>query len=531
MSKGRDFFTEFQQSLEKVDKQGAHFAITGIAEHLPKIPLLHVNDMIEPVTLPISPSQISELVEIASAAKFGKGSDTVLDRDVRDGFTIPGRDCVFNNPSWNKHLKALTSHVQKSLGVVKNIHCELHDLLIYPPGGHFKKHRDSEKTQGMFGTLIISLPSEHTGGIFQVSHENQTLTFDTSVTSSLDLLHMKYCAFYADCEHEVLPVESGHRVVLTYNLIQKSKKDNMPSPPSQQLAASAIQEFAQRWVNNPEYFSSAVPNKLCYFLEHSYTDAQCGWSDLKGADSTMIDALVQSNVFDLFLVSVTNTENGDDDSGDIGDQEIEYTNWKPFDDLQGLPPQRILDMIHKKRSYEVESEEWVQGEDYFYDEDADQSEHEGFTGNEGAPYTRWYHRMAVVAWPKNRRVAMMGFSSSVNSLVDAQGGDEDALVGYENITALAKACVDEVRCNDPPAASQLIRCLAHSSIQQDSDLLRRFLKSISLADLPAEQDFPGGLLQTLLSGKKAEEAVLLTKLRQGEGQVDEETKATKKQKL
>ena len=31
-------------------------------------------------------------------------------------------------------------------------------------------------------------------------------------------------AFYADCEHELLPLKSGMRVVLLYNLVRKGKK-------------------------------------------------------------------------------------------------------------------------------------------------------------------------------------------------------------------------------------------------------------------------------------------------------------------
>jgi hypothetical protein len=41
-------------------------------------------------------------------------------------------------------------------------------MLLYKQGGHFKKHRDTEKEKGMFGTLIIQLPSIYTGGELMV---------------------------------------------------------------------------------------------------------------------------------------------------------------------------------------------------------------------------------------------------------------------------------------------------------------------------------------------------------------------------
>jgi hypothetical protein len=43
-------------------------------------------------------------------------------------------------------------------------------------------------------------------------------------TSAAELSELSYVAFYADCEHEVLPVREGTRVCLVYNLIQKRPK-------------------------------------------------------------------------------------------------------------------------------------------------------------------------------------------------------------------------------------------------------------------------------------------------------------------
>jgi len=37
-------------------------------------------------------------------------------------------------------------------------------MLVYDQGSFFKSHRDTEKTDGMFGTLVVALPSAHRGG-------------------------------------------------------------------------------------------------------------------------------------------------------------------------------------------------------------------------------------------------------------------------------------------------------------------------------------------------------------------------------
>lgn len=47
------------------------------------------------------------------------------------------------------------------------------------------------------------------------------MTLDTEATDPSEL---SYAAFYADCEHEVLPVRQGNRVCLVYNLIHNRSK-------------------------------------------------------------------------------------------------------------------------------------------------------------------------------------------------------------------------------------------------------------------------------------------------------------------
>ena len=73
----------------------------------------------------------------------------------------------------------------------------------------------------MFGTLVIVLPSEHSGGELVVRHgsEEVTLSLDNDETSQI-----RFAAFYADCEHEVKPITGGNRVCLVYNLVRPPKR-------------------------------------------------------------------------------------------------------------------------------------------------------------------------------------------------------------------------------------------------------------------------------------------------------------------
>ena len=105
---------------------------------------------------------------------------------------------------------------------------EFYKLLVYDAGSFFVNHRDSEKAAGMFATLIIVLPSIHTGGELVIRHQGREVRIDPRCDEPSDAC---FVAFYADCVHEVLPIASGCRLTLVYNLL-RSGGGAQPTPPS-----------------------------------------------------------------------------------------------------------------------------------------------------------------------------------------------------------------------------------------------------------------------------------------------------------
>lgn len=83
------------------------------------------------------------------------------------------------------------------------------------PSGKFCAHVDTPRGAAQFGSLVVRLPFPHEGGHLRVAHNGEEKRFDLS-SGNADAI--KWAAFYSDCEHEVLKVQSGHRVTLTYNL-------------------------------------------------------------------------------------------------------------------------------------------------------------------------------------------------------------------------------------------------------------------------------------------------------------------------
>jgi len=62
------------------------------------------------------------------------------------------------------------------------------------------------------------------GGALIVRHQGKEIEFDWSKDSQ----SIQWGAFYSDCEHEVLPVTSGYRLTLAYNLYYKKLENQIP---------------------------------------------------------------------------------------------------------------------------------------------------------------------------------------------------------------------------------------------------------------------------------------------------------------
>lgn len=85
------------------------------------------------------------------------------------------------SPEWQGYVNTITKRACYELGVSGDaVTAELYKMLLYEKGAMFKPHTDSEKTPGMFATLVISLPSHHSGGGVVLSHEGHNLSFQTN---------------------------------------------------------------------------------------------------------------------------------------------------------------------------------------------------------------------------------------------------------------------------------------------------------------------------------------------------------------
>lgn len=138
----------------------------------------------------------------------------------------------------------------------------------------------TEKADRMFGIIALCLPCKHEGGEVVVSFNGKRETLSTAATSEW---LVSYLGWYADVTHEVRPVISGYRIVLTFNLVQNGPAIRSSLADHDGLTAS-LQSTMLRWTN-----TGARSYVIC-LLHHKYTDASLSLDRLKGRDRSRVQS-------------------------------------------------------------------------------------------------------------------------------------------------------------------------------------------------------------------------------------------------
>lgn len=368
------------------------------------------------IGFPISPLQIGEIIKISKKAPFGKGSKTITDTKVRSAWELNADQLSFHNEDWKRFMEKIVEKVKDGLGIENNpITASLYKLLIYEKGDFFLSHKDSEKESGMFGTLIIGLPSTHTGGELVIRFDGKEKIIDFSLPS--DNYKIPYVAFFADCDHEIKPITSGHRVSLVYNLIQSSG--------SQKFGQSQISSHVDEMATLLKSMSNSIANKpKAVLLEHQYTPANFSLNSLKHHDRPRAELLLEAaKKADYFaeLGLVTHYKTGELEGDDYEyDYRSRYRNKHAEDSGDGTMGEVYEEYTHIEHWSNGEiptlGEISIGEEDLITDFEIGEGipieeEEEGFTGNAGMTIEYWYHYGAVILWPKNKHLELLSIAS------------------------------------------------------------------------------------------------------------------------
>ncbi len=187
----------------------------------------------EPVTITLPTGQavssdaadfVEQLVAHGEPAPYGKGRETTVDPDVRLATRlVEGARARVRGFDPSDVLDT----IEAALSPDRHLEARLTDVLVYPEGGHFARHRDTPRSADLIATLIVGLPCEHEGGAFRVDDGSRTCTADWSGPRPSD--ELPWIAFYTDVDHEVERVTTGHRVTLVYALTRTDRVREDPS--------------------------------------------------------------------------------------------------------------------------------------------------------------------------------------------------------------------------------------------------------------------------------------------------------------
>ncbi|MGC9270953.1 2OG-Fe(II) oxygenase [Acidiphilium sp.] len=370
---------------------------------------------IGPIALPLLPSQAAQLIGMAERAPYGRGEQTLVDVAVRRSWQLNPDRVRIRGSGWARTLDAIVARAAEGLGVTGKVTAEFYKLLVYDEGSFFVNHRDSEKIPGMFATLIIELPSIHTGGDLIIRHAGREARIESHLNEPSEAA---FAAFYADCVHEVLPVTSGCRLTLVYNL-SRCGRGTQPVPPIYTAEQARICGLLGDWSEQKKRPEEASPEKVIYLLEHSYTPENLSFAALKGADAARASTLLAAagrTQCDLHLALLSIEESGTAEyTGDYR-RRYRHSDDDNNDDFEaGEVYEREERLLHWRHPASIEaavgelpiSEDEISPPGALADLAPDEENFREATGNEGASFERSYRRAALVLWPSHRRLAVL----------------------------------------------------------------------------------------------------------------------------
>lgn len=278
----------------------------------------------------------------------------------------------------------------------------------------------TEKTPGMFATLVIALPSEHTGGdvVVQLRDEKQILK-----TQGVCDFGYSYLAWYADVNHSVTKVKSGYRLVLTYNLRRQE--------PNLSRVASILDNHRQNlgtvlaaWHQQNSIHESPFDHgfkRLVYILEHEYSAANICLDQLKGKDQLRTRYLMeacQDQDFSLFFAHIEYSQSGSIEEEEDGQS---WGNDGPgyHELIDEFESKWSLSTVFQYNGKKIAEDIALKEEDIletfdFTDIEPDDEECDGWTGNEGCTATHFYHRTCAVILPRACRLDFLSAAGNVD---------------------------------------------------------------------------------------------------------------------
>lgn len=189
---------------------------------------------------------------------------------------------------------------------------------------------------------------------------------------------------YADVRHSVEPITSGNRLVLVYNLLQRSQGD---------LASSSLLLEEKRrlarilagWNCGVTNYPTEFPKFLLFQFEHEYTDGNLKFESLKGLDKVKADYLRETchqNNVALYLSSMKRSVVGECEDGDHTIEEVME---------EKIELERMISLDGNVIAQQIEVDECDIIAETPFERAYDDEDYEEYTGNAGPSTTQYFN--------------------------------------------------------------------------------------------------------------------------------------------
>ncbi len=391
------------------------------------------------LALPLCDAQAKQLIKLCNQAPYGKGLQTIVDEAVRKVWELDASKISAGNQEWQQFITKTLRTCEEQLDLQgQTLIAHPYKLLVYEEGSFFLAHQDSEKEDDMVATLVMALPSAHQGGELTISHRGQSVSIDFS--KEAQCYDFQSALFYADCHHEVSPVTSGYRLVLTYNICLKGKRKLSAFDFTKQQ--TALSKVISGWNSR---LKEDDEKHLVISLDHQYSSDGFSLDALKGVDRSRADILLHSaqqagcKAYLCLLEDYQMYQAWDKDELD-----------ELIEDYSSI--NQLIDMTGKQIDMRISrfNEDNILRQPGQDDEEAIEEDYEGYMGNYGNTLSRWYRHAAVIIWHQQYHLDILAHNNvdAAIAYLKQLHADKDANFQHDLMTLLMMADKGQCRSND-----------------------------------------------------------------------------------
>ena len=122
------------EAVGAVDRPGTFCTSSDLPLVMPGLEV----DGLGAVRLPLGKTQARQLRTLSRQAPYGKGTETLVDTNVRRVWELDPERFQLTNPKWHELLLSIIDRVREELGLGRRkLAAHLYKLLLYEEGGFF----------------------------------------------------------------------------------------------------------------------------------------------------------------------------------------------------------------------------------------------------------------------------------------------------------------------------------------------------------------------------------------------------------